>query len=91
MVQSKQVIRPSILCVTRLRAFMPVYIENTTNSSDSSKTGAPVGQLSSYLIKSVFKAILTNISRGEGGISPILLLFSFTDVSSKEGGVLPFR
>ena len=66
---------------------------NTTNSSVSSRTGASVTRLSSYLMKSkCFKAFLTNISREEvGGISPMLLLFSFTDVSSKEVGVLPFR
>ena len=65
---------------------------NTTNSSDSCRTGASVTRLSSYLMKNkCFKAFLTTISRGEGGISPMLLLFSFTGVSSKEVGVLPFR
>ena len=60
----------------------------TTNSSDSSRTGASVTRLSSYMMKNkCFKAFLTNIFRGEGGISPMLLLFfSSTDVSSKEVG-----
>ena len=60
---------------------------NTTNSSVSSRTGASVTRLSSYMMKNkCFKAFLTNIFRGEGGISPMLLLFSFTDVSSKGRG-----
>ena len=60
---------------------------NTTNSSVSSRTGASVTRLSSYLMKSkCFKAFLTNISREEvGGISPMLLLFFFYRCFVKRG------